>query len=364
MDIYILTKELEFVGLVDDYTSFQFTKHYDDIGDFQLTVNNRSKNASTLINGKVVLMRDKVNKAGIIDHVEINVNEDGLEQRIVKGKTLGAIFNDRLTLPNGEFDAVEDNVESVIRHYVNRNIINSIDESRNIEILSTTVNQNRGITIRWQTRFDTLSQVVHDICYLYNFGWDIDIDLENRTWFFYIYQGQDKSAKQDSVSPVIFSNKFGSVIGLDYLKNDAKYKNFAYVAGKGEGESRDIFEVGESKGFDRKETLIEVRPSEDEYIDVPEMGKRRLEEFSVIETFEADITQNKMFTYGQDYYLGDLVTVEDEDWGVSLDRQITSITEIYEDNRYSITASFGTKTLSMIDRLKQELKVFEPYTKK
>src|SRR5690606_5924292 len=108
-----------------------------------------------------------------------------------------------------------------------------------------------------------------------------------------------------------FSTEYGNLESQSYTYDEYNGKNFAYVAGEiysleveldeegnvinetetilnattGEEmviekpKERRIYQIGnhEATGFDRKETFIEVSESKDEYIDIPELGKRELE---------------------------------------------------------------------------------------
>ncbi|UAT32165.1 siphovirus ReqiPepy6 Gp37-like family protein [Bacillus badius] len=77
-------------------------------------------------------------------------------QESVSGKTLGAIFNKRLILPNGDFDQIHDNVESILKRYVNQHIVNAIDKKCNTPSLKIAESKDQGNIIHVEGEiFDT-----------------------------------------------------------------------------------------------------------------------------------------------------------------------------------------------------------------
>ncbi|MFL0361797.1 siphovirus ReqiPepy6 Gp37-like family protein [Pseudobacillus sp. 179-B 2D1 NHS] len=369
-NINILNEDLERIGLIDDYESFSFTTNYNKVGEFLLAIEADDNNVRLLEKDQLILVGNNREKVGKIDHTEYDLNEEGKVIKKFSGKTLGTIFEERITLTYGEnnekraYDQIQGNVETVIRHYINRNIVNAINPARNIPQLEMTTNKMRGEIIRYQSRHKKLKEEVEQLSELYGLGWHIYLDFLKNKWVFDMYEGRNLSVNQSENSPVIFSPKFDNIQGLRYIDSNYTEKNVAYIAADGEGEKRNIYSIGEASGLKRKEVLIEVSASEGKYIDPIEEGKRRLQEHSRINTLDAEINNTDMFQYERDYKLGDIVTVQHDDWRISKDMRITSITEAFEPSGYKLIATFGDKIPSLAERIKQELKIFEPYIRK
>lgn len=75
--------------------------------------------------------------------------------------------------------------------------------------------------------------------------------------------------------------------------------------------------------------------------DLSEEGRKKLEDYKQIKTFEGSIYQIPNMEYEKDWDLGDIVTIETE--GYFEDKRITEIKEVYERNKTSIEANFGDK---------------------
>lgn len=59
--------------------------------------------------------------------------------------------------------------------------------------------------------------------------------------------------------------------------------------------------------------------------------------------------------YEKDFDLGDVVTLQNKEWGVSLDARITEVKEIYEPGGVKIEVTFGNNRPTLITKIKQEL---------
>lgn len=68
-------------------------------------------------------------------------------------------------------------------------------------------------------------------------------------------------------------------------------------------------------------------------------GYEKLAEYGAITSFNGTIEPNTTFVYKQDYFLGDLVTVENE-YGISVGARIIEVVEVNDDNGYSVEPKF------------------------
>lgn len=62
---------------------------------------------------------------------------------------------------------------------------------------------------------------------------------------------------------MILSPEFDSLGQLSYSASDLEYKNYAIIAGQGEGIDRRIMTIRDSTGFDRYELFGEARDIEE-----------------------------------------------------------------------------------------------------
>ena len=68
-------------------------------------------------------------------------------------------------------------------------------------------------------------------------------------------------------------------------------------------------------------------------------GYEKLAEYGAVTSFEGSVEPNTTFVYKQDYFLGDLVTVENE-YGISVEARITEILEVNDDSGYKVEPKF------------------------
>ncbi len=72
-------------------------------------------------------------------------------------------------------------------------------------------------------------------------------------------------------------------------------------------------------------------------------------------TFDTEILTRGPYKYGVDWNLGDVVTIQNKQWGVTLDSRITEVTEIYEPAGFQLRATFGSNIPTLVERVKKEL---------
>lgn len=155
---------------------------------------------------------------------------------------------------------------------------------------------------------------------------------------------------------------------MQYVDSDLNHKNTAYIAGQGEGVDRRVVVLGQASGLARKELFVDARdvleetdvegevpvprPLNEIIADLINRGKQKLAEL-IQETFlEAQIMTHSTFKYEKDWDLGDVVTVQYKDWGVTLDARITEVKEIYEADGVQIEATFGNSRPTLISKIK------------
>lgn len=68
-------------------------------------------------------------------------------------------------------------------------------------------------------------------------------------------------------------------------------------------------------------------------------GQEQLAEYGSSTSFEGSVEPNTTFEYKKDYYLGDLVSVENE-YGISMKARIVEVIEVNDENGYSIEPKF------------------------
>lgn len=376
--IRILTPNIDLLAEIDNYSSMFFTRRFHSIGEIELRINRhilkeieeKAVSPNLLVKGNLILVGADINKVFQIKHREIELDENGkaTENWLIRGLSLKAVVAQRLTLPplDVAYDNIQGSAEQVMKHYVDMNIVNPIDVNRKIEQLIISPNLNRGPIISWQSRFKNLAEEISLISLNSGLGWNVYLDIQQKKWVFEVIEGKDLTTTQDVNPPVIFSPQFDSLKSLRYTDSDLNYKNTAYIAGQGEGIERRVVELGNEVGLNRHEIFIDARdvaeeiedgprPEEDIINDLSSRGEQQLNELLQEEYLEGQILTNSPFKYQHDYDLGDITTIQNKDWGVTMNARITEVKEIYETNGFQLEATFGNNRPTLIQKIKQEL---------
>ena len=369
--IRILTLNLDILAEIDNYESMFFNRSWHGIGDIEIRINRYKKYANTLVKNNLILVGNDLSKVFIIKHREIELDENGkiTENWLIKGYVLKSIIAQRITLPplHTSYDNKSGSAETVMKHYINTNLILPVDGRRKIPQLVIAFDLQRGMQISYASRFKNLAEEMSTLSLASGLGWDVTLDIDNKLWVFDVMQGRNLVASQSILPPVIFSPQFESLKSLQYAQSDLSYKNVAIVAGQGEGVERRVIEVGNYSAINRHEIFIDARDVaevDDDEKPFPEQqiiqaltdrGQQQLNELLQEEYLEGQILTNSPFKYQVDYDYGDITTIQNLDWGVTMDARITEIKEIYETTGFSIEATFGNSRPTLIQKIKQEL---------
>lgn len=352
--IRIIDTNFNLLGEIDNYESLIFIRRFSRVGEFELHINLDKQNVDKLQEDNLILLGAYFNKVGIIEHIEKSMAEDGKELLVVKGSTLKGILKRRITVPptNSAYDRATGKQETIIKQFVNNNAVNPADKDRIIENLIIAPDKNRGVQDGWRTRYENLADKIQEIAEYSNLGWDITLDTSNNKFIFDIIQGRNLTSEQDTLPAVIFSIDFDNIKNKHFIKSLLNFKNVGYAGGKGEDEERLIQQIGTAKGLARRETFIDCSQAED-ISELKSMGEHKLNDFNIVETFEASVIPYGSFTYQKDWDLGDTVTVMDRSWGVILNTRVTEVKEIYEINGFNLEVTFGDHVPNLLDSIKK-----------
>jgi len=346
--IRILSPDLNLQGEVDNYLSLSFCRSYHSPGEFQLVTNRKVQNADKLEINNLIMLGANKHKTAIIRHKEIKE-----EILTVKGYTLGAITRQRITVPPvGEAQDIQDaDAETVMKHYVQRNCLDI--PGMEFPMLAIAKNQHRGPAVKWQSRYQNLEEELESISRLTGLGWHIYPDL--KMWIFDIYNGRDFSVNQNINPPVIFSPEFENVSSQEFTNSLIGYGNYAIVAGQGEGADREIVMMGsDAIGLDKHVIFVDARYIENSS-DLPGRGEAKLAEHQRVISLQSEVLPSGPFEYEKDWDLGDIVTVQNKDWNLTMDARIAEVEEVYEPGGFKLNVTFGNSLPTLAQKLKSVL---------
>jgi len=371
--IRILTLELSLVGEIDNYSSLIFDMSWHGIGEFELRINKYIQYADELQKDRLIIIGNDYRKVFVIKYRQIELDENGKasENWIVRGLQLKSIVAERLTIPptGKSHDNVTGSHETVMKHYIDTCLVNPTDIRRKVPMLTIAPDLQRGKQLSYSSRLKMLAEEMATLSLDSGLGWTVYLDLTNKKWVFDVLEGVNRTRGQNINSPVTFSPEFNSLKSLSYTQSDLNYKNIAVVAGQGEGVERRIIEVGEEgkTGYWRREVFIDARDiseTDDDGVQLPAdkviaalkaRGQQQLNELLQEEYLEGQMLNQGSFIYEKDFNNGDMVTIQNLNWGVTLDARITSVREAYENNTHIIEGTFGNNKPTLVQKIKQEL---------
>lgn len=350
MNIYVLDESFEIVGIIDEYISCIWTTRYFTHGDFELYVSADEELLDLLQTNRYIVRENDIDEAGyhnvmIIRNIEITTDAENGDHLIVTGYALKSIINRRI-IPNQT--VLNDTVESCIQQLINENIINPDINARKVNNFIFGINSIiNTYTMKQQITGKNLGEAITDICTTYGYGYDVYIN--NGNFVFNIYEGTDRSYDQVINPYVVISSQYDNLLSSDYKVNTDNFANVAVVAGEGEGTARKKVTVGDAEGLDRYEVWVDSRNtstndgeiSDEEYEELLEQeGTEKLSELQPTTSFTGEIDSTINYVFNRDYFLGDIVQVEN-DYGIRAKTRIIEIIESDSETGYEIIPTFS-----------------------
>lgn len=368
--IRVINEQFELLTEIDNYTSAIIERDWYGIGSLELEINKNIPGADLLQRGNILFLGANLDEAFIIRHREIRLDEEGRASEVwkIEAPSLKSILSQRLTVPPSGtgYDRLTATAETVMKHYVANNVTDPEDIARRVDLVEIATDQSRGPSLEWRSRYKNLADEMASIGFVTGIGWNISLDIQNEKWVFDAKEGKDLTASQSENPPVIISPQFDSVKELEYLETELDFKNYAYVAGQGEGADRRVIPEGSSStGLERYELFVDARdvteedddqnprPEQDVIDELKARGQRNLREHEQERYFNGQLLMKSPFEYQVDYDLGDIVTLQNKEWGVTMDARITIIREVYDADGMNIEAVFGNDQPNLITKIKE-----------
>lgn len=376
MELYIFDKSLNFIGVLDAFTSLQWNRRYLKCGDFELQCDLTMNNLNLLAKGNIIWKQEDT-EAGYINYRNLKQDTDGKETLDIKGNLLTGYLNQRIVW---NVISSNDTVENIMRVLVNQNCINPADSKRIIPNLILGDLKNLAFSTNYvQDKYNNLRDEIEALSTLSNLGHRINFDAVNKKLIFEVYAGIDRSVNQSVVSPCIFSKEFENVLEQEFTDSDDNLKNVELVNGtysptsSGDSEATPINQsvtIGNAAGLERYEIFLDggdtsasgkdengndITITEQDALNVlTDKGNTDIVQYQEVKTFDSKINVNSNLVYKQDFDLGDIVTCTSKKWGITLDTRITEIQEVYEEQGLQVNITFGNNVPTLIDKIKQK----------
>ena len=427
IDIYVLDKNLEQIGIIDAYRSLIWANRYNTVGDCELYLEASATNISLLEAGNY-LMRTDDDMVCRINRIEIDTSSSEGNYLIINGVDCKSFLDQRVVWSTMTCDG---NVESFIRSLVQNTVCTpalygrQMQKENGSQLIFLGDSSNLTDATSEQVTYKNVGEKIREYCQTYQYGYRMILG-EEKLWF-RVYKGTDRS------SEVIFSDDYENLSSTKYIDDKSNMGNVALVGGAGEGSERARNVFGFESGVDRYEIFVDAKdiaraityeeltdiyplssaggqgyidtgsggyvykmgyiniqvidsdqltwlhtnfpngvditisgnayyqtydatiailpsasPSESDTVTLQDIvysvylltrGEQAVAEYGEVTTFDGSIIPDVTFVYKQDYYLGDIVKVENE-YGISANARITEVVEVLDENGYSIEPKF------------------------
>lgn len=369
--VEIRNAETELIGIIDTAKSVIWRSVYYGVGDFEVYVQATQNTMELLSVGNYVTRQDN-NEIGIIEKVEIKADKfDGL-MITASGRFAKSILDRRLIYnlsgTSNTATILRGNVEAQVRKIVEENAIScAFDSRRNIPLLELGALANiqlkivdeSGNAAQKQVSYGNLLEYSDAVLQEYELSAHVTLDAERKKLQYSVFTGEDRSEENESGNePVIFSEGYDNLKDSAYSLDKTSCKNAALVGGEGEGTARFYaLAAGPETGLARREFWVDASSISKKYKDAGgaeqtysndvyrgfliERGRQSLSALKPVEAFggSLDVTSGN-FVFNRDFFLGDVVTVESERIGVYKRVRIISVTEVQDENGYTVSVDY------------------------
>lgn len=357
MNIYIVDGLNGIIDIIDTFQSVVWNMQYFGSGDFELIVAGTPKNIKRFEVGKMLVrdgdvLNNTYNNVMLIESRELDYNVETGWTLTLRGGGIKRILARRIVWNQTNLTG---KVEALIRQVIIDNVINPAVPERKIDDfilddLQGFSDEIKNDDAENQLSGENIAEWLESVCTTYGIGWDVYI--KNAKYVFKLYKGTDRTYNQNEVIPVVFSPEFDNLINSKYTYDLTEFKNAGIVAGEGEGTAQRIVSVGSATGLDRYEMYIDGSSVStngeiitlDTYMKMlTDYGNEQLKTTQLNEKVEGEIIANGMYKLNEDYFLGDLVQIENEN-GISAQTRIIELIYSEDENGSSLIPTFSDWT--------------------
>lgn len=325
----IYDKDLVCVGTIENWKSLLRTERFRNPGEFEMKIPSEAGTIAALFLGYFITFSDDAS-AYLIEDIEPDIDY-GPDIAKVSGRDLKALCDTRLVW---KLQTVSGTIWNRMYWLLHNNAVSPTAAARKIPYLTdlTLMGSDKGeSTARSQYTGDNLLTACTDLLGSGRCGWRMALDIKQKSIASEFYSGADRT------DTVIFNDTFGNLSNIKFSRSIRSLgQSVALVAGEGEDVSRTYLTVDTDghtgnavdtsgpSGLDRRELYVDARDlqsktssngtettmSAAEYAAL--LQARGLEKLAANQASnEIDFeTNDSVYTYGEHYELGDLVTVQ------------------------------------------------------
>lgn len=362
MNISVLNKDFQVIFVLDTYESLLWTDRYSKEGEFEIYTTISKQIVDNLKPDFYLSIKDSEHIM-IIEDIEIEADVEDADKIKITGRSIESILDRRIIW--GE-QTLKGKLETIIKNLINGNIVNPSNADRAIPNFifedsgDESINQ---IDVDEQFEGEDLLAIISSLCEKNEIGFKVTLDDSDR-FVFKLFKGVDRSYSQDALPWVVFRPDFDNVVTSNYIEEKSNYKTITLISGtetirtEREEDGRTVTEseevpvkrtIGSGVGLDRREiyTRSSARRDEDmshdEFIaQMDREGTDTLKEHKIKKTFDGEYETTRMFVYGRDFFIGDVVQVANE-YGMESSSRVTEFIYSHDSGGFRSYPTFTAK---------------------
>lgn len=325
---YVLDKNFVTKMIIDTFESFVWTERYKSCGEFVLTIPLMENVLAYLDIGDFLTIKES-NRVMVIETMTLISDSENGDKLELTGRTAESVLERRIIwgwLKEKEKKTLQDAIELVL----NKNVIEPEDEKRKLSNIRFYKVEGNEILDSIELEIDLMCEnvytLIEDWCNANNVGFRMVLDKE-KTYedglVFELYLGEDRSRNQDKNAVVVFSDSYENLMSSNFVQSEVNYASNALIAGEDADSLVEVMRKNERTGYDRREIYIETGVTDEDKNDPENKGKKfeelllqkareEMSKHSVTIAFEGEADTYHQFIYGKDYFLGDIVQLENK----------------------------------------------------
>lgn len=327
MEFYILDSDGTKVDILQNVSSIQWHTAYYTTGTFEIHCKATESNLAYLRDGYRIWNTD-TNEIGFVRYTYPSIDMEGHDELEIHG------YLDNLDLRINPTMSSVKNVETDLYALVEKN-------KRDLDITCAAV-KGLTATVDHDTTWESLRDSFQAICQEVGYGYRMLKNGNTLNQIELYERGLNENVK--------FSDKIGNIQAQSFLRDTSDYYNYAYVAGAGKSDERYVIEIDMRKnGEPRRELYVDAKNVQRTYTDangkqqtytddqyhqvVYNYGYSKLMEHRAKSEFECTVNSNdSLYTYRKDYFVGDIVPTESVKYGINTKMRITGANLVIEDS--------------------------------
>lgn len=318
--------------LIDKWKSLMWVERYRDAGEFELKANPDSPIRQQLPPGTLI-SHINTEEVMIVENHEVTYDGRDLEEVKITGRSFETFLENRIvgenqdwvsqSFPPPEYILTQapswvQAVELISDHIVASNLLVTADTLYNVGVSAEYSGPQVFAEQRTVRRGDVYSAVL-ELLDIDKFGIRTIRTLAGETGYpgvtLHLHKGLDKT------SSVAFSHTFNELESANYLWSIKNLKNAALVSGRW---AEVLVESGPNFGYDRRTMWVDASDLDNNFNGVPSepelsqlldkmrtRGRQALASQNYITISNEKVKDNaNRYKYREDYYVGDIVSVE------------------------------------------------------